>query len=133
MKTNWLIQERRIQAFLQCWDEMQHNKQTCGFCVDSISLDHNNIPESVYNGNIEESDANQSKQEEVKCEHPFHNQNIEETGGCPFCGARKPKQQVNEQPKDNGLREAAEKVVLKWIEKCAITAEDIEKLQKALK
>jgi len=34
---------------------------------------------------------------------------------------------------DNGLREAAEKVVLKWIDKCAITAKDIEKLEKALK
>ena len=22
------------QAFLQCWDEMQANKQTCGFCVE---------------------------------------------------------------------------------------------------
>jgi len=21
------------EAFLQCWDEMQQNKQTCGFCV----------------------------------------------------------------------------------------------------
>lgn len=21
------------QAFLQCWDEMQQDKQTCGFCV----------------------------------------------------------------------------------------------------
>lgn len=21
------------EAFLQCWDEMQQDKQTCGFCV----------------------------------------------------------------------------------------------------
>ena len=29
-------------------EEAQQNKQTCGFCVEPISLDHNNIPESVY-------------------------------------------------------------------------------------
>jgi len=54
MKTNWLIQERKRKAFLQCWEEMQEDKQTCGFCVEPISLDHNNIPESVYKGNIKE-------------------------------------------------------------------------------
>ena len=28
------INSRKRQAFLQCWEEMQANKQTCGFCVE---------------------------------------------------------------------------------------------------
>ena len=28
------INAQRRKAFLQCWEEMQQNKQTCGFCVE---------------------------------------------------------------------------------------------------
>ena len=28
------VREYERQAFLQCWDEMQQDKQTCGFCVE---------------------------------------------------------------------------------------------------
>jgi hypothetical protein len=28
------VQELKRDSFLQCWEEMQHNKQTCGFCVE---------------------------------------------------------------------------------------------------
>lgn len=102
-------------------EEMQANKQTCGFCVEPISLDHNNIPESVYNGNIKESDAKQPNQDEFPCVDCL---TPAECGDCEQCLNelfKKPtihnifeQPQVKEQPKDNGLREAAEKVVYEW-------------------
>ena len=42
-KATELLETEREQI-----EEAQQNKQTCGFCVEPISLDHNNIPESVY-------------------------------------------------------------------------------------
>lgn len=30
----WTVRAQQRQAFLQCWEEMQQNKQTCGFCVE---------------------------------------------------------------------------------------------------
>jgi len=39
------------QSFLQCWEEMQQNKQTCGFCVEPASKvikeAFDNIPKEV--------------------------------------------------------------------------------------
>ncbi len=32
--TSRMVVEKEIKAFLQCWDEMQRDKQTCGFCVE---------------------------------------------------------------------------------------------------
>ena len=152
------LNEPYRKAFLKCWEEMQQNKQTCGFCVEPISPDHNNIPESVYNGNIKESDANQSKQEEDELlKQTFEKPIAEEVSMLHSDFKEQPKGRVkvekdhwmnthgkqeewksanidiplrsdvhsisdhtgsyasspiSEQPKDNGLREAAEKVVV---------------------
>jgi hypothetical protein len=56
------LNEPYRKAFLQCWEEMQANKQACGFCVE-------------------------------------------------------PKNEENEQPKDNGLREAAD-LDMTWTKWC---------------
>jgi hypothetical protein len=32
--TSTIIRQDERKAFLQCWEEMQANKQTCGFCVE---------------------------------------------------------------------------------------------------
>jgi hypothetical protein len=47
-----VLRKQQQDAYLKCWEDMQvasdEDKQTCGFYVEPINLDHNNISESVY-------------------------------------------------------------------------------------
>lgn len=43
--TSILIRESERKAFLQCFDEMQANKQTCGFCVEPKELEMIECPD----------------------------------------------------------------------------------------
>jgi hypothetical protein len=106
-------QEELRKAFLQCWEEMQANKQTCGFCVEPKNEVKEQLPQ-----------RQDSLSEQLRDLRLVANK----------LGMYDAADYIKETTiQDNGLREAAEKVVLKWIDKCAITAEDIEKLQIALK
>jgi len=150
-------QEELRKAFLQCWEEMQQEKK-CGFCVEPKQkelLDHNNIPESVYNCNIKESkfleeqlgqrDQVQGKVDLITLSGQHRDRmsdELEQTGSVPawWKGVATISitaiEDFQKTIQDNQLREAAERVVAEYYNHslCGKLIESaILELEKALK
>ena len=108
------VREYERQAFLQCWDEMQQDKQTCGFCVEPKGSQ----PISEQS----EKKVNKSVQKELLSEMMRKDEEdgvyIKTVTQCPTCLAECTVEVEGEthyyRPKEGKLREAAEKVVYEW-------------------
>jgi len=123
------------ESIERIWSDGKSNKQTCGFCVEPISLDHNNIPESVYKKNIKESKFLKEMMRKDEEDGIY----IRTVTHCPTCGAECTVKGEGEthyyRPKENKLREAAEKVVKycdEWDETPFRLQNVVEELEKAL-
>jgi len=111
------------EGFLQCWEEMQQNKQTCGFCVEpATELPNEKHSESLDTKEDEGSELHSEKQKELLCEMMRKDEEDDYRNGVRDVV----KYLLNAQPTDdeevidnytdsivsnNKLREAAEKVV----------------------
>ena len=115
------------QAFLQCWDEMQKDKQRNQRISEKSEEEVNKYVHKQLLCEMMRKDE-ESGVYEPKEEKEYSDEEIKEMI-----------KRINEQPlqiMDTGctqLREAAERVVWKWNNKCAITAEDIQQIEKELK
>lgn len=131
------LHEVSRDAFLQCFDEMQQDKQTCGFCVEPKKSQH--ISEQS------EEKVNKSVQKELLCEmmrkdeeDGVYDDIISHALRKGSKGVIMPKAvRFGTLNKENQIREAAEKVVVVYL-----TSEltvpyriqrAIEQLEKALK
>ena len=114
------------QAFLQCWDEMQKDKQRNQRISEKSEEEVNKYVHKQLLCEMMRKDEESGVYDEMSIEKLKNDYLRGEYELDEFVEKLKITQ-------DKQLRESAEKVVWKWNNKCAITVEDIQQIEKALK
>ena len=133
-------QEELRKAFLQCWDEMQANKQTCGFCVEPKKSKQEDVKELSFDKGlkilesagyvISKKSQLQNKKEEAECAcgdvlpndaRTVINHGWELRGDDFICGNCIASESKNQEKVDECEHE--------WVERCIQGCEYIECLE----